>query len=252
MPKQRNHIVKNIREILNLFSNFISLLYVTIPPMKLRFVEKQHEGDDVWSFFFEPIEPLRWTAGQSIRLELPRLSYGIDERRFSIASAPHEKHLRIATRQGQSSFKQNLFRLTDNALIDGYAVEGSFVWGKQRTHRLLMAGGIGITPFRAMLLEQAHRSKPIDASLIHTVSRTPPLFYTEFEELSRHDSSFKYFPLQDRLVLGEQTTLPDIWLRSTVYVSGPSLMVDELGDALLQKGLPENKLKRDWFTGYHG
>lgn len=44
--------------------------------MKLQFLRQVPETDTITTFAFLPQEPLAWTAGQSIRLELPRASYG--------------------------------------------------------------------------------------------------------------------------------------------------------------------------------
>jgi ferredoxin-NADP reductase len=112
--------------------------------MKLRFKETRVEAGDVRSYIFAPEEPLEWIAGQSIRLELPRPTYGVDDRRFTIASAPCEKDIAIATRKGISTFKQTLASVKPGDIVNAYAIEGEFVWGPEERPRLLIAGGIGI------------------------------------------------------------------------------------------------------------
>ena len=39
---------------------------------------------------------------------------------------------------------------------------------------------------------------------------------------------------------------------SIVYLSGPAPMVDAIAEELLAQGLPEEHLRRDWFTGRQG
>jgi NAD(P)H-flavin reductase len=51
-----------------------------------------------------------WTAGQSIKLEVPG-PYGPLEHRFSISSAPHEGIVAITTRLSGSSYKNSLAAL---------------------------------------------------------------------------------------------------------------------------------------------
>src|SRR4051812_5628 len=96
--------------------------------MKLRFVSKKSEGSDVWSYFFAPVEAMEWVAGQSIRLELPRETFGVSERRFTIASDPSEGHVRITTRTSGSRFKVLLDDLSSDAVINAYGIEGNFIW----------------------------------------------------------------------------------------------------------------------------
>jgi ferredoxin-NADP reductase len=218
--------------------------------MRLRFTRKQEEVDGIWSFFFEPLEPLTWIAGQSIRLELPKNTWGVDERRFTIASAPHEKLIRITTRISDSNFKQSLTNLPEGAEVNGYNIEGNFVWGKSKKHRLLIAGGIGITPYRAMLAELAQTKQPAHATLLYSYNAKTVVFGSELDAWQAQDSSLQvvYLP-HKRFTIDEHSSLPTYWLESLVYISGPTSMVQELATKLTSKGLPEKNLKLDIFTG---
>lgn len=211
--------------------------------VKLRFLNKLQEVGDIWSFWFEPPEDLTWLAGQSIRLELPRATFGVDERRFSIPSAPHEKLVRITTRLSDSSFKQNLDKLEPDALIDAYAVEGDFVWNDSDKNRLFLAGGIGITAFRPILIDAAEQGKLKNTVLIHSFHDNKPLFGSELEKLK----SLKVIYLHNSRISAENL-IPD-WKTRQVYISGPEKMVAELGNQLKKSGLPDDRLKLDLFTG---
>ncbi|MBA2279409.1 FAD-dependent oxidoreductase [Candidatus Saccharibacteria bacterium] len=218
--------------------------------MKLRFMKKNDEGNDVWSFYFKPLEPLTWIAGQSVRLELPRKMFGIDERRFTITSAPFESHVMITTKLSDSSFKQNLRNLKPDEIINGYAVEGKFVWDKDMRHRLLIAGGIGITPYRSMIAQKIYEKQPLDATLIYSSKAKPAVFEKELLQWQRQDLSFHcHFLISKRLIFNDYATLVPAWLQSKVYISGPSKMVEELSSYLLEFGLSESYLKQDLFTG---
>jgi ferredoxin-NADP reductase len=219
--------------------------------MKLRFMRKMEESSGIWSFFFEPAETITWKAGQSIRLELPRKSFGISERRFTIASAPHENHVRITTRISTSEFKQYLNTLNKGDEVQGYNIEGDFIWGKSKNHRLLIAAGIGITPYRAMLADQVHKGKPLNATLIYGSSKEPIVFQEEIAAWQKQDDTFQVrYLVGERIAVNEQSTIAPFWLNCLVYVSGPSSMVDGISTALLKNGVQEASIKRDQFTGY--
>lgn len=214
--------------------------------MKLVFNNKKQESGDVWSFFFEPVEPVEWKAGQSIRLELPKPTWGYSERRFTISSAPYEKHVRITTRLSDSDFKQALQNLQPGAQIDGHNIEGAFVWEEGSKHKLLIAGGIGITPMRSMLLQAMHDNKKLNATLFYISKDKPPVFLDELEGLANTD--FFISVTDQRFNLDPDTTLAPIWHDSIVYISGPENMVRTASSQLINAGLDKEHIKLDEFT----
>ena len=97
--------------------------------MKLELLEKISETEDVISFIFKPLESLEWKAGQFVYYKIPHKNpdnRGII-RHFTIASAPHEKHIRLTTRffyEGGSSFKKALNTLEIGSQVDTFEIEG--------------------------------------------------------------------------------------------------------------------------------
>lgn len=218
--------------------------------MKLRFLRKQQEADNISSFFFEPIDKIEWIAGQSIRLELPKPTWGVDERRFTIASAPYEKHIRITTRISDSSFKQSLNKLKEGDEIKGFNIEGDFIWGDEDKPRLFIAGGIGVTPFRSLLAQAAHEHKQLKATLIYSSKVVPALFQDELDVWQAKDPSFYvHYLVGTRLSIDKHSSLASFWLENIIYVSGPEAMVDEIRTTLIKDGVPEGQIRTDRFTG---
>jgi ferredoxin-NADP reductase len=78
------------------------------------------------------------------------------ERLFSIASAPHEKHVMLTRRfvPKSSSFKKALKNLGPGDAIEAHDLEGDFVVDDSEKTFVFIAGGIGITLFRAILRSQ--------------------------------------------------------------------------------------------------
>jgi len=216
--------------------------------VKLKYTDKKHEAGNVWSFFFEPQEPIAWRAGQSIRLELPRATYGADEKRFSISAAPFEKIIRITTRLSGSSFKKSLSKLKQNQMIDAFSVEGDFLW--EQKPKIFIAAGIGITPFRSMLIQAKHEKKPIDTVLIYGSSDPEPVFKVELQELSDHSPSYRFLFISRRVSPADVLSVNN-WQQHLVYISGPEPMVNETASKLIAAGLAESQLKLDLFTGYN-
>lgn len=214
--------------------------------MKLRFIKKKEEVDGVWSFFFEPLERPEWVAGQSIRLELPRPTFGVDEKRFTISAAPFEKNIRVTTRLSDSTFKRSLAALGQGDLVDAFSIEGDFIWNEQP--KLFLAGGIGVTPFRSMLAQAAHEGQSLNTILIHSSHGGRSVFKSEFDKLAKKDGNFKPNYLKERIRLEDLEQIPD-WKNRLVYISGPEKMVNELSKKIISAGLSQTQLKRDLFTG---
>lgn len=213
--------------------------------MKLTFTHKIQETGDIWSFFFEPVEPISWLAGQSIRLEIPRKTWGVSERRFTIASAPHERHIRITTRLSDSEFKQTLSELEIGSIINGFNIEGSFVWDNSDLNKVFLAAGVGITPFRALISQAVYDKLPLNVSLIYSSRETPALFKDELEAWAKENQSIALYISSGRITLPQTIILN----QSLVYISGPEQMVHDLYHQVSLLGVPSNQLKTDLFTG---
>jgi ferredoxin-NADP reductase len=161
--------------------------------MKLILIAKRPETQGVMSFLFSSDAPLKWQAGQFLLYTLPHPDAddrGIT-RYFTIASAPFEGHVMLTTRLGgdrTSSFKRALGHLPLGATVDVAEPEGDFVAGDPGDTHVLIAGGIGVTPFRAILLDLEHRGLPINATLLYA-NRTPEFVYkAEMDRLAARHS----------------------------------------------------------------
>jgi ferredoxin-NADP reductase len=216
--------------------------------MKLHFIAKKREAGNAVSFAFQPAEPASWIAGQSIRLEING-----HERRFSIASAPFEQAITIITRLSDSDFKQALDKLEPGAEIDGFNIEGTFVWENSPPQKVILASGIGITPYISMLRQLHHDKQTINALLIYANRDDQFICGDTLRHLSQTHALLNvvYLPGKrlSRSVIETYIASP---ARNLVYVSGPEAMVAEISLLLLDAGVNETLLKKDIFTGRAG
>ena len=120
---------------------------------RLSFAGSTQETHDVTTFRFSVRdEPFAWRAGQFLELSFPGLQDPRGPTRpFTIASSPTEKGpLAISTKMTGSPFKERLKALRPGDPVNITAPHGDFVLEPGRP-AVLLAGGIGITPFRSML-----------------------------------------------------------------------------------------------------
>lgn len=225
--------------------------------MKLTLRSYEQVATDARSFFFVPETPVSWKAGQFITYELPHDP--VDDRGtkrwFTIASAPHEEFIQITTRLSApgSSFKQALISLEPGDTIEGTIPEGDFTVKDPKQQHVFIAGGIGITPFRSILLDLHHRNEPLNATVLYANKRPETtVFMNDLDDLdTQHpEMDLHYFfepiKLTESLIRDYVPALSD----PIFYVSGPEPMVESLGETLLAMGVPKNHITQDFFPNY--
>jgi len=216
----------------------------------LKLLSSHDEAGNVRTFVFET-GGLTWVAGQAQAYILPQA--GSDEkareRWFTISSAPSEKTINISTRVSQSAFKQALNKLRPGDQIQAHSLEGDFTWeARQGARVVLIAGGIGITPFRSFLTERHIAGKTLGATLIYFNRTNDVPFRRELEALAAKHRDFTI-----HIVIGESITADRIAQLApppkdvTFYLSGPEPMVETVGGTLKERGF---SIKQDWFPGY--
>ncbi len=225
--------------------------------MKLKLSSRKPESPGVESFIFKPEKPLVWKAGQFLHYVLnhaPTDDRGSD-RWFTIASAPYERHVMITTRfagKKGSTFKKTLKALKPGDSIEISDLDGDFLLSDSRKQYVLIAGGIGITPYRAMLKQAEHDGKPLRATLIYANRKHVAAYKKEFEAMARRNPNFKIHYLFHPQRIDKPTLkalVPDL-KTPLFYVSGPEPMTESVGKMLLEMGISKNRIKQDWFPGY--
>lgn len=220
----------------------------------LRLKEKEHLVDNVWAFRFAADQPLSWTPGQFIRVEIPHENPDDEgtKRWFTISSTPHDGFIQITTRVTGTSFKQALAALTIGETIRLIEQpDGDFVWQESDKPLVFVAGGIGITPFYSMVKAREQSRQPVPAALIYN-GRTDDLpFRAELEEVSaRHPEFTVHYIVGERLTAERLIELAPNIVSSEVYVSGPEPMVEMIGKDLEENGLNKDDLHQDFFPRY--
>lgn len=216
----------------------------------LKLIAAHNEAGNVKTFSFET-GGLNWTPGQHQTYTLP--SAGTEEqentRFFTIASAPSEQRIDISTRISDSSFKQTLNSLSVGDTIQVHGLEGDFTWDQDTKEPItLIAAGIGVTPYRSMLLEREANNLPLNATLIYFNRNEEIPFLDIFQKIEQGHEEFTLINITGEHVNAERILelAPQI-KTGTTYISGPEPMVDTIGEDLKKLGV---NLKQDWFPGY--
>jgi ferredoxin-NADP reductase len=225
--------------------------------MELKLSKILREKPDVSTYVFKNTANVKWKAGQFIHYHLPHAhpdNRG-DKRYFSIASAPHEEDIWLTTRFTEysgSSFKKALAGIRPGQTIKIGNPEGDFVINDPDQLFVLIAGGIGITPFRSMLLDMDRKGQPINALLLYGNRDEDVVFKDVLEDLTRRHPGFKtYYVISPEIISSEhiKNLIPD-YQNVTHYISGPEVMVQKYYYELQGIGVDKKNLRLDYFPGY--
>ncbi|GAA2748675.1 ferredoxin--NADP reductase [Amnibacterium kyonggiense] len=166
-------------ELALLVGNVFALVAARPSAAGLRLVGRRALTPTAVEYAFQPDRPLRQRAGQYLELHLPHRADRRGARRsLTIVSVPQEEDgtVRVAVRirEPASSFKRTLDALEVGGTARAVTVTGGFTLpDDRRLPLLLLASGIGITPFVSQLrqdaAEVADGAPPRDVLLVDRV-----------------------------------------------------------------------------------
>jgi ferredoxin-NADP reductase len=235
--------------------------------MNARLLKIDHPADRTLGLVIQLDEPVAFRAGQSCDLTLitPRHQDAKGSTRtFSVTSAPSESpRLMFATRQTESAFKRSLEETAVGATIDVDGPWGTFVMHDDPARpAVLLAGGIGVTPFRSMIKDAVERRLAHAITLIHSNrSRAAAAFFSDFEmwsQLKRNftfvptvtdpspDAAVRVGPIDAALIAQHRGTAA----APIYYVAGPAGFVSAMRKALFEAHVRPSDIQAEEFPGY--
>lgn len=232
-------------------------------------LEKRQIAESTFAFDLERPQGFQFAAGQyvSVRIEDFESDEEDDgERMLSIASAPADGVLTIAMRMRESRFKTHLADASrDTRLIISPAM-GDFVLPEPCEHPIVMvAGGIGITPFYSMLETARRQPHPAYPKVHLLYGNRHPGAIAWRHELDAMAIAAPWLTVTHVLESGAselpsclggridedviRQAVPD-WAQSRFYVVGPTMMVAMLQDTFDAMGVPSENVIVEFFAGY--
>jgi ferredoxin-NADP reductase len=242
---------------------------LTWPTFRSRLVGSWRVADETMAFRFE--RPSGWTfkSGQFVDITLLDPTETDAEgnvRGFSLASTPDEETLLVATRMRDTAFKRALREALPETECK---MEGPF--GDFRLHHdveraaVMIAGGIGITPFRSMVLDAAHRRLKHRIVLFYFNRRPEDApFLGELQYLEGRNPHYRLIAVMTQPKCsrhgwnGETGHLNEAMLEKYVsdlksplyYVAGPAHMVAGVREVLNAAGINNDDIRTEEFAGY--
>ena len=248
----------------------------TWPLYSLKLKSKSEVAERTLEFQFEKPPEMTFKAGQFMDLTLidpPETDAEGNTRGFSINSAPDDPELTFATRLRDTAFKRVLQNMPLGTVVK---LEGPF--GNLTLHNdasrpaVLLAGGIGITPFRSIVRRAAHEKLPHRIFLFYANRRPEDApFLDEFRGLARENPNFTFIPTMTEMSASHHSwkgetgyidheLIVEHLLRNTppgsnlarpvYYIAGPPQMVAGLRTMLNNAAIDDDDIRTEDFTGY--
>ena len=219
----------------------------TMPEETLTLRERRHEYGDVYTYLFNSSIPIPYIPGQYAHVRL----FGMAPedkavREFSFASAPHESEIwfGIDARSG-SPYQKRLLTMQPGDTAGIFKIKSHMSWPPPNvSDTVMIAGGVGVTPFRSQLKDIVYKDRPCTSTLIHVANDTH-LYHDELASLA---STYHAISRADVQSVLEQTVQghPDAHYYlagSPGFVENTVLVLGELGITRLEsdafKGLSE-------------
>ena len=217
---------------------------------------------DVSSFRFPRPQGLDYKAGQFFFVTIRQGDKELGKH-FSFSSSPTEKDFIEFTKKftdHEFSMALKNVKVGDWARID--APYGQFTFEGEYPSIALLGGGIGITPFISICKNATDKGLTNKITLFYGCRTEGDIvFRKEFEELAQKNKNLKLIftvnvPSPDwkgatGFIDGNmiKKELPD-YKGNVFYACGPPPMVKAMEALIANLGLPKEKLKLEYFTGY--
>jgi ferredoxin-NADP reductase/Na+-transporting NADH:ubiquinone oxidoreductase subunit NqrB len=250
-----------------LIGNLVAFAFAVRSAVRLTLVSRSEPTPSVQELTFRVHDRLAFLPGQYLELEVPHRHPDArgTRREFSIASAPEELPLlKVAFKEGKtaasvSSYKKALAQVQPGDALAITGVWGDFLLPKRDAAPILMvAAGIGVTPFVSQLNHARAAGLERDVVLVYVASDASELAYRD--EIEASGARVIVFTrdrpadLPDHWVWAKGVRLdaeglvrmvPDIASRHA-YISGPAGLIAELAPALERA----RSITTDAFSGY--
>lgn len=197
-------------------------------------------------------------AGQHVNLKLQQLNHEDKKglrRTFTIASAPYEESIHIVTRDTGSGFKRTLREGVQTVEMLGPLGK---LTRDPNVPAVFIAGGVGITPFRSMVLDSLHNEVAAPMTLLYSNRAVESaVFLPLFQELAANDQyRFTLHFLQTGGETGQR--IDGAFIRANVtrfdeaifYLCGPQGMVEAMRDILKNMEVVDERVRFEIFWGY--
>jgi len=234
-----------------------------------RLKSREEVAERTMAFRFEKPADWTFTPGQFMEVTLidpPEEDDFSNTRAFSIVCAPQEDVIMCATRLTGSTFKKMLSTIPLGTEVKIEGPFGDLVLHEDASRAaVLLTGGIGITPFRSIVLDAAKRKLPHKIFLFYSNRRPEDApFLADLQKAAKENRNFEFIATMNAMEKSAQPwdgargvinqALLDKYLAGVkspiYYITGPGGMVKAMHELLTGMGVKEEDMRVEEFPGY--
>lgn len=246
------------------------------PTWILNLARRAEVAERTLEFRFAKPADMTFKAGQFMDLTLidpPETDAEGNTRGFSINGAPDDPDLIFTTRLRNTAFKRVLLSMPLATPIKLEGPFGSFTLHNNASRpAVLLAGGIGITPFRSIVRRATHEKLQHRIFLFYANRRPEDApFLDEMRALEQQNPHFTFIPAMTQMshshlpwtaetghlgrdvlskYLKNATSTGNPLAGPIYYIAGPPKMVAGLRVMLNNAGLDDDDIRAEEFSGY--
>jgi ferredoxin-NADP reductase len=249
-------------------SSISHTVWLGLSASPMVFIEHVEDAREIHSYVFKRDKNFHYRSGQYMEWTIPaRKSDSRGNRRYlTIASSPTEDQLRFTLKQPAkaSSFKTRLEAFKPGDYILASQLAGDFVLPENKAKPVaLIAGGVGITPFRSMAKYLLDRKERRPVGLLYNVNDPAEFAFTDLFKKAEAVGLKTHYSVSDATKVPVkwngfsgfidtktiQAAFPD-YKQRTFYLSGPHAFVQAVRQHLISLGVNHRQIISDFFPGY--
>jgi glycine betaine catabolism B len=216
-------------------------MMLQIASLQFTSVESDDSGSVAVNFLAK--RPLPFKAGQFGLWIVP----GGGLKPFTVASAPEEEFITLGTSlKSQSRFKRALTKLTSGDKVRFIGPIGDFTLERTASAVVMLAQGVGVTPFRSILRHAAMGGSDKRTTLIHVGNQHA------FRQDTEGAATEAHYPTSRELFAQKLEAAAREQPRATFMVSGTSAFVRSTAEQLKEHSVGSSQIMRDAFYGWSG
>ncbi|HLH58035.1 MAG TPA: ferredoxin reductase family protein [Streptosporangiaceae bacterium] len=218
---------------------------------RFRVVGVRRESADVVSVYIggRHLDELRAEPGQFFRWRFLARGVWWSSHPYSLSALPRPDVMRITVKD-RGDHSGSMSRLRPGTRVIAEGPYGAFIPARSGRRILLLAGGVGITPLRAMFA-----MLPGGVTLVYRASSPDDIvFGDELDAIARERGATVHYLIGSRARLGSdplsartlKALVPGLH-RHDVYLCGPAGMAESALDALGAAGVPRRRIHYESF-----
>lgn len=217
----------------------------------------QKESEQVTTITFEKPEHFRFVAGQFVTVFFPHL--GVSEgKAYSLSSIPEDNYFSLTVKD-IGPFSHALCSLSIGDMVTISLPYGYFYTEEIDTNIILLASGIGISPFRSLVVSLLKQNPERKITLYYSEPYySSAIFLALFEDLRSTYAQFRYVVhITQETISGEHVRFGRISPHEVVkihregkneyFVCGSTSFVKDMWKGLKETGVPEESIYTEAF-----